>query len=166
MAVEIIVDGYNFIGKHGGLRGDLERSREGLIALLVQYRRRRGAAVTIVFDGQSSDGDFGYGAGRDGVQVIFSRHGETADDVIIRLAQELGNRAVIVSSDREVARAVRAAGGVALAIGEFESRIRASVSDASDEDPPDLPARTTEKRGNPRRRSKADRKKKARLDRL
>jgi predicted RNA-binding protein with PIN domain len=168
MAIEIIVDGYNFIGKQRGLRGDIEQARERLIADLARYHRAKDIAVTVVFDGTRAGWGGEHGEARAGVQVVFSAHGETADDVIARMAAELGNRAVVVSSDRAVARATLAAGGVALSISEFERRLHEALAppgadkDADEDDP----APRGDKRGNPRRRSKQERKKQARLHRL
>lgn len=169
MAIEVIVDGYNFIGKHGGLRGDVEGARARLIADLARYHRAKGVGVTVVFDGAGSDWSARHGAGQEGVQVLFSGSGETADDVIAQMAAELGNRAVVVSSDHAVARAALAAGAVALSIGEFERRLHAALGPAAadrdaEEEAADAPR--ADKRGNPRRRSKQERKKQARLHRL
>src|SRR3990172_5267736 len=128
MALQIIVDGYNFIGKQKGLRGDIEGRREELIRLLARYRVVKGYSVTVVFDGERSGGQDEHGEIREGVHVVFSRNGESADLVISRMAQELGNACIVVSSDREVARATQRSGGVAITISEFERRLMAAFS--------------------------------------
>jgi uncharacterized protein len=169
MALQIIVDGYNFIGKQKGLRGDIEGRRDELIRLLARYRAMKGYSVTVVFDGWRSGWPDEHGELREGIHVIFSRHGEKADQVIGRMARELGHACIAVSSDREVAQAVQQAGGVALRIGEFERRIWAAfegAGDLGDEDPDQPVVRSTHKRGNPRRLSKAERKKRQRLGKL
>lgn len=168
MAIEVIVDGYNFIGKHGGLRGDIEGARARLIADLAAYQRAKGIPVTVVFDGGGDRWGARHAEGRQGVRIVFSGAGETADDAIARLAAALGNRAVVVSSDRAVQRAALAAGGVALSISEFERRLRAAPAAAAEDKDADDAAepRGGAKRGNPRRRSKQERKKQARLHRM
>lgn len=169
MAIVILIDGYNLIGSRGGLHGKIERSRETLIAELIRYRQVKGFPLAVIFDGERSGDAHEGGERRGGIEIIYSRHGETADEVIRRMAQRLGNRSVVVSSDREVARAALSAGGVSISVGEFQRRLEAVL--AHDQGPPgerdeDDDNRPVEKRGNPRRRSKAERKKRSRLDRL
>jgi predicted RNA-binding protein with PIN domain len=166
--MRIIVDGYNFIGREKGLRGDLRGKRLKLIERLSAYRKTKGYSVTLVFDGGGGEG-LDAGDGRiDGVEVVFSR-GESADEVICRMAEVLKEGCTVVSSDREIQRRVRESGGISIYSGEFEARLK-SVLDPGDfrkdvEDPEDLP-RTTEKKGNPRRLSKAERRRQGRLRRL
>jgi uncharacterized protein len=169
MALQIIIDGYNFIGKQKGLRGDIEGRRDELIRLLARYRAVKGYSVTVVFDGWRSGWPDEHGELREGIHVIFSRHGEKADQVIGRMARKLGHACIAVSSDREVAQAVEQAGGVALRISEFERRLMAAfkgTEDLSDEDSEQPVIRQAHKRGNPRRLSKTERKKRQRLGKL
>lgn len=170
MALQIIVDGYNFIGNQKGLRGDIEGRREELIRLLARYQAVKGCSVTVVFDGERSGWPDEHGEIREGVHVVFSRHGESADLVISRMARELGNACIVVSSDREVARSTQRSGGVAITIGEFERRLWAAFSHSGQEAPGEAreepPAGTTQKGGNPRRLSKEERKKRLRLNKL
>ncbi len=73
-----------------------------------------GAEVTVVFDG--ADRMVGLPAAPRGVRVLFSRKGETADDLIRRLvrAEPAGRPVIVVSSDREVADGVRRHGAYPL----------------------------------------------------
>nr|WP_243726227.1 NYN domain-containing protein [Actinomadura rubrisoli] len=108
--VHLVVDGYN-VTKTG--YGDLplsdQRNRlmSGLGGLAAQTR----AEVTCVFDGADLDAPVPIGAPR-GVRVLFSRTGQTADELIGDLvrAEPPGRAVVVVSSDREVADAARRAG--------------------------------------------------------
>ncbi len=175
MATHLIVDGYNLIGHDGGLRGDLESRRAVLIRRLALYQRRRGHRVTVVFDGGRAGWSSEQEARIDGIRVIYSREGEPADDVIARLAEAEGAAVVVVSSDRAVQSAVRAADGVALSCGEFERKL-AEVGPADetrsvesdDKEAGDAVGWTkrTDKRGNPFRRSKSDRRKATKLKKL
>jgi len=162
------VDGYNVIGSQKGLRGDIERRREQLIDQLVRYRLRKGYPVTVVFDGWGSGWPDEHGELRDGIDIVFSRHGEKADTVIVRMAEELGSACLVVSSDREVARSVRAAGGIAVSVSEFEDRISQAENAASGAEgsAEEAPAIRSEKKGNPHRLSKKERKKRIRLNKL
>lgn len=166
MAIRIIVDGYNFIGRDKGLRGDIEGKREQLIGRLSGYYARKGHPVTVVFDGGRSGWPDEHGEVRGGIEVVFSRHGESADEVIIRMARDEGEGCLVVSSDQEVARRVRAAGAVSVGIGEFEERLFEAEKTDPGAEPEDEPAKPGVKKGNPRRLSKRERKKRLRLKKL
>ncbi len=165
--MRIIIDGYNFIGRQKGLRGDLEGKRTRLIEQLVAYRRIKGLSVTVVFDGSGKGEEERIG----GVEVIFSGYGESADEVIGRMAEMFREGCTIVSSDKAVQQRARQNGAVALYAGEFESRLLAALhqketpppKEALDEPEPPRPA---EKKGNPHKLSKAERRRQGRLKRL
>jgi predicted RNA-binding protein with PIN domain len=165
--MRIIIDGYNFIGRQKGLRGDLEGKRARLIEQLSAYRRIKGLPVIVVFDGSGK----GEADRTGGIEVIFSGYGESADDVIVRMAGELREGCTVVSSDRAVQEQVRRSGGVVLYAGEFEARLHAALyqqrepaskGERDEAEPP----RPTEKKGNPHKLSKAERRRQGRLKRL
>lgn len=166
--MQIIVDGYNFIGRQKGLRGDLEGKRARLIEQLTAYRRIKNLPVTVVFDGSGKGGAERTG----GVEVIFSGVGESADDVIVRMAEDLREGCTVVSSDRAVQDQIRRSGGVALYSGEFETRLHAALQQGGEPpskeplDEKEPPPRPAEKKGNPHKRSKAERRRQGRLKRL
>lgn len=169
MAIRIIVDGYNFIGSQKGLRGDIETRREELIRRLAAYRERKGYALTVVFDGWRSGWPMEHGELREGVDIVFSRHGEKADEVIVRMAEELGSACLVVSSDREVARLIRAAGAMAISVREFEDRLTRALNAGTGEgtgSETESEEHRIGKKGNPRRLSKQERKKRLRLNKL
>ncbi|MWK32910.1 RNA-binding protein [Actinomadura sp. J1-007] len=108
--VHLVVDGYNVTKSgYGELPLSDQRSRllSGLGGLAAQTR----AEVTCVFDGAELDAPVAIAAPR-GVRVLFSRPGQTADELIGELvrAEPHGRALVVVSSDREVADAARRAG--------------------------------------------------------
>jgi predicted RNA-binding protein with PIN domain len=110
----LLVDGYN-VTKTGYPTFTLEAQRARLLAGLGALAARTGAEVTVVFDGVDAAVPVAVPAPR-GVRLLFSRTGETADEVLRRLAHhEPGGRpVVVVSSDREVADGVRLAGAHAV----------------------------------------------------
>jgi predicted RNA-binding protein with PIN domain len=173
--MHMLIDGYNFIGRQKGLRGDLEAKRKKLLAEVSRYHRLKGYPVTVIFDGWRSGWESEHEERAGGISVIFSRKGERADAVIARLAQEMGNACLVVTSDREVQRAVRASGGTAIYSGEFEDRLKAALmgeamprSADKGEEEGDLieKPRFGVKKGNPFRRSKSERKRIAKLKKL
>lgn len=102
----LVVDGYN-VTKRGFAEMSLEQQRNRLVTGLGGVAAQTGAEVTVVFDG--AERVHGLPAPPRGVRVLFSRKGETADEVIRRLvrAEPPGRPIVVVSSDREVADGVR-----------------------------------------------------------
>jgi predicted RNA-binding protein with PIN domain len=109
--VHLVVDGYN-VTKTAYPDLPLETQRTRLVRGLAALAARSGAEVTCCFDGATISGRVPSASGR-GVRVLFSKPGETADELIRRLvrAEPAGRPVVVVSSDREVADGVRRAGG-------------------------------------------------------
>jgi len=168
VAIHIIIDGYNLIGSETGLGGNLEGKRNQLIRQLQQYQESKGYPITVVFDGWRSGWRHEVEDRSGGITVIFSQLGEKADRVIQRLAREMGRGCVVVTSDREVCGAAEASGAVAIYAGEFSAKLqnldRELFFEEEDEGLKDL--RVEEKRGNPRRLSKRERRRRERLKKL
>ena len=108
--VHLIVDGYN-VTKTGYPDLSLEKQRTRLLMGLSNLAARCGAEVTCCFDGAALEGRVPAVSAR-GVRVLFSKAGETADELIRRLvrAEPPGRPVCVVSSDREVADGVRRSG--------------------------------------------------------
>jgi len=109
-SVHLLVDGYN-VTKTGYGEQTLEVQRGRLLTGLGALAARTGAETTVVFDGVDRTSPLAVAAPR-GVRLLFSRTGETADDVLRRLvrAEPLGRPLVVVTSDRAVVDDVRADG--------------------------------------------------------
>jgi predicted RNA-binding protein with PIN domain len=148
-----LIDGYNVIRRDPDLRGQeiqsLEAGRRALVHLVAALARRGGDEFTIVFDG-ARRGATPTPAGR--VTVLFSRPPETADDVVIRLAGQWRERAIVVTSDRTIQQAAHRARCAVLRADEFVLRMRAGPEPMGDGDA--FEERSLPKRGNPRRSSK------------
>jgi len=169
MATHLLVDGYNLLGsaEMGGATGGrrLEAAREALLRDLAGYRQRRGHAITVVFDGWQG----GLGAEQhefqSGLEVVYSRRGERADQVIQRLARLYGRDCAVVSSDHEVINVARVAGAFVMGSAEFRAKLKGRHSDVPavafkelDRGDDGAGKRTKEKRGNPRKLPKSQRK--------
>ena len=110
----LMVDGYNVTkGGFGDLSLEVQRGR--LLAGLAALAARTGVEVTVVFDGAERVAPLAVPAPR-GVRLLFSRPGETADEVLRTLARHEpeGRPVVVVSTDREVADGVRRSGARAV----------------------------------------------------
>lgn len=172
MSTHIIIDGYNLIGVKTGLRGDIESRRTELIDLLSRYKNIKGYSITVVFDGWQGGQAM---EGRDkinGIDIIYSRRGEKADEVIKRLVLERGS-CIVVSSDREIASFADSKGGAAITSGVFYKKIEEAVRPKDKRVPvyfdekEDVEEETRAiKKGNPRRPSKLERKKRLRFNKL
>jgi predicted RNA-binding protein with PIN domain len=172
MTRHVIVDGYNLLGKRGQVGPESEMAREYLLRDLMAYGQRKGHPITVVFDGWRQGQGTEHHEHRAGVQVVYSKKGERADQVIQRLASEFGRECAVVSSDREVADFAKAQGAFVIGAGEFEARLRegapvgtrmAFIPSRRVLDKDDLLERHREKKGNPRKLPKAQRKRKREL---
>src|SRR5512147_387169 len=114
MPTHLIIDGYNVLGRLGTLSGHMESAREFLLRDLAAYRHRKNHPVTVVFDGWQQGQPMEGREHRAGVEVIYSKRGERADQVIQRLAREYGVDCAVVSSDQEVARSARVSGAMVI----------------------------------------------------
>lgn len=111
--VHVVVDGYN-VTKSGYGALPLEAQRQRLTTGLASLAAQSSAEVTCCFDG-AEVGPVPTATPR-GVRVLFSRAGESADELIGRLvrAEPPGRPVVVVSSDREVADGASRAGARAV----------------------------------------------------
>jgi predicted RNA-binding protein with PIN domain len=118
----LIVDGYN-VTKRGYGDMSLEQQRSRLVSALGGIAAQTGAEVTVVFDG--AERMIGLPPAPRGVRVLFSRKGETADELIRRLvrAEPAGRPVTVISSDREVADGVRRHGAYPLASDTLLKRL-------------------------------------------
>ncbi|KAF4406496.1 RNA-binding protein [Streptomyces lycii] len=106
----LVVDGYN-VTKTGYPTMPLEKQRLRLLGGLAVLAAQTGAEMTCVFDGAELAAPVLLAPPR-GVRVLFSKPGQTADELIRRLvrAEPPGRPVVVVSADREVADGVARAG--------------------------------------------------------
>jgi predicted RNA-binding protein with PIN domain len=169
--MHLIVDGYNVIRQSPRLQFldimDLQAGREALLELLAHYRRRSHHQITVVFDGWQR-GDLKESRDRyEGILVIYSRRGERADEVMKRLLIQERQRALVVTSDREIQVCAEQAKAAWINAGEFESSHLHDPEGAADPDAEeDSGARCTHKKGPARRLSKRLRQRQQRLKKL
>jgi uncharacterized protein len=122
--MDLIIDGYNLIANNQGLNGSLEQKRNRLIQQLLAYQRRKAFNLVVVFDGWRAGQVWETKEQRDAITIVYSRLGEKADGVIVRMAREKGSGSVVITSDREIRRAVERFGAVAIYAGEFNAILR------------------------------------------
>lgn len=176
--MHIIVDGYNLIRQSDVLRAHerqgLEAGRKALVHMLAGYRRAMGHRITVVFDGWLGGPPQEERDREAGIDIIYSRRGEKADEVIKRLARQRTEESMVVTSDRPVMDAAIRAGVTAIASREFEERVRRARSSLTqapavrgkDDDGDDPSPRGTKKKGPSRRTSKRERMKQRGMEKL
>ena len=125
MAVKILIDGYNLLNicPFYDPKIPFEKSRSQLITLLSQYKRSRGIPITIVFDGHLTGQEKEQKFRESGIEILFSRKGETADSVLLRWARREGAQWLIVTSDISLSMAVEAAGSSVVSSQSFFLKI-------------------------------------------
>jgi len=175
MPLEIIIDGYNFIRQSYSLKRidaqNLEQGREALLERLTAYHQVRGHPITVVFDGWGGFNLSSTRTGHEGITVVFTAQGQTADEWIV--ARVGGVRyGAVVTSDREIQQYAERAGLVAIPSLEFERRMEVALRGDTDGDTMDeeeweeeefAPAK---RKGSAWQLSKKEKKRRAILDKL
>ena len=127
----VIVDGYNVIHAWPQLKlllGDasLEAARDKLIERLSVFGMVVGADVTVVFDAHHSTARTNNEELIEGVHVLFTRKGHSADHAIERIAYDAsqsGDAITVATSDRFQRDLVRGMGGAVISAPELERRV-------------------------------------------
>lgn len=121
----LLVDGYNVINAWNNLLSttvNLEHARDKLIDLLSGYGAYRGLQVRLVFDAQKVQNAMTTEEERQGIMIVYTREGLTADSYIERLAYQLvrqGERVYVVTSDAAEQMAVLGAGAYRISCREL-----------------------------------------------
>ncbi|HMK65573.1 MAG TPA: NYN domain-containing protein, partial [Thermodesulfobacteriota bacterium] len=123
MAFHIIIDGYNLIRNYPPLSrveaADFAQGRNFLLEWLAEYKRESKNAVTVIFDGGKGGELLEERSIYKGIKVLYSRWGQTADDLIKRLSAHEGEKAMVVSSDRDLCYSCRSFKATTIRSEEF-----------------------------------------------
>jgi predicted RNA-binding protein with PIN domain len=127
----VIVDGYNVIHAWPQLKrllgeASLEAARDRLIERLSVFGMVVGAEVTVVFDAHHSTARSNSQETVEGVHVVFTRKGHSADHVIERIAYAAaqgGDVITVATTDRTQGDLVRGMGGAVISALELERRV-------------------------------------------
>ena len=134
MPVPVVVDGYNLLYALGESPSAPARSR--LVTDLGRWARARQHPVVLVFDAWAGGAREAREEVRGPVTVHFTRHGERADQFIVRWVAT-HHEAVVVTSDREVQQGARRRGAAVLGADAFAQRLLAVVDPEAE--PPEVP---------------------------
>jgi uncharacterized protein len=173
MSIHIIIDGYNLIRQSAILSAldqqDIMLGREALVDTLAAYRKKKPHRITVVFDGSRSPLFSQRRDRQKGISIRFSRKGESADDVIKRMARKEREKALVVSSDKEIVNSAAASGAATISAPRFEEKIEMTATIALQlEDVEDSPGwvPTTKKKGPSRRLPKKKRRNRMKIKKL
>ena len=127
------MDGYSLLHSWPELAPGKPRhsaiAREELINRLTQYRDACGTPITIIFDGAS--GPVVEFPSTPEVEIIYSRTGQTADQIIERVTHHLGSygEVLVVTDDLAERDTVSSAGAMTSSCMNFIKTINNAVSD-------------------------------------
>ena len=125
----IMVDGYSLLHAWPELSEGRARhsaaAREALIAMLTQYQDSAGTPVTVVFDGSGAPPGTPKHANQEAIEVLFSRDGRSADDLIERATHRLlaYGEVLVVTNDYAERDTVTGFGGLAVSCEVFIAQI-------------------------------------------
>lgn len=134
----LIVDGYNIMNGWPELAAlkeqSLEHARDKLVEIMGNFQALMGNRVVVVFDAHLVKGSAGNREHVGGVEVIFSREGETADSVIERLVGQLPPEAVVsvATSDWAEQRVVMGKGALRLSARELYRMVQLVTAEAKE----------------------------------
>lgn len=127
MSLHIVIDGYNLIRQSRQFsaldRQDLQRGREALIEALAAYKKIKGYAITVVFDGAQAPLHMHRRDFSRGIELRYSNPRELADTVIKRLAAREKQKLLVVTSDNDIVRYAQSMGAAVIPSAEFEERL-------------------------------------------
>ncbi len=130
MSDRLIVGRYNIIHAWPPLKAlmnqSLEAARDKLVDRMAVYAQVTGADVTVVFDAHRTQSMANAEESNQGVRVIYTRKGHSADHAIERLAYtvtDAGDMLTVATSDGFQRDLVRGMGGAVISATELERRV-------------------------------------------
>ena len=137
--VRILVDGYSLLHNWPELaRGKPRHSaaaREELIHILTQYRDATSTPITIFFDGGGAPAGTPKHESTRTVEVLFSKAGQTADDMIERAAHRFQpyGEVLAVTDDHAERDTVIALGGSVSSCLNFITVVESALNDLAED---------------------------------
>lgn len=125
----LFVDGYNIINSWQRLKAikdvDFEGARDKLIDILAEYKHYSEIEIILVFDAHLVTGNMGTVTVRNGLEVVYTKEGETADHYIERKLDEIGKirKVRVATSDWIEQQIILGRGGTRISARELEIEI-------------------------------------------
>lgn len=125
----LFVDGYNIINSWERFsklkKGHLEEARNELIEIMTEYKHYSGIEIIIVFDAHLVKGNSGTKENHNGLEIIYTKENETADQYIEKKLDEIGRikRVRVATSDWMEQQIILGRGGTRISARELEVEI-------------------------------------------
>lgn len=135
--VRILVDGFSLLHNWPELAAGRARhsvtARDALVQQLTAYSDATGVPVTVVFDGRSQPDEPSAESATPGIEVLYTRSGQTADQVIERLAVLFRpyGEVLAITDDHAERDTVLAAGGAVSDCRSFICRLQGELEEMS-----------------------------------
>jgi predicted RNA-binding protein with PIN domain len=133
--VRILVDGYSLLHNWPELAPGKARhsatAREELIHRLTQYHDACGTPITIIFDGADVAGTRAATVSTPEVEVLYSRTGQTADQMIERVVHRLSpsGEVLVVTDDAAERDTVQGSGGQISSCANFIQAVQTALAE-------------------------------------
>jgi len=137
--VRILVDGYSLLHSWPDLAPGQPRhsatAREELINRLTLYQDATSTPITVFFDGAGPRSGSPPASAHAQVEVLYSRAGQTADQMIERVAHRFNpyGEVLVVTDDHAERDTVISVGGLASGCANFIQTVQNTLADLSDE---------------------------------
>ncbi len=168
--MHLVIDGYNLLHLSRSLSHlnaiQLQRERDRLVDQLSVYRQTRNCEITVVFDGWESGWPSEKREKKKGIELIFSKLGEKADEVIKRLVKQKGGGAVVITSDREIRIYAERMAVAVIPSDRFLEKLEAPRFSSEEDFEPDEEETGMNKKGPSRRLSKKEKRARTALKKL
>jgi uncharacterized protein len=137
--VRILIDGYSLLHSWPEIAPGKPRysaaARDELVHQLTLYRDAVGTPITIVFDGANPDIHLSTAESTPEVEILYSRAGQTADDIIERVAHRMSSygEVLAVTDDNAERDTVLSVGGMASSCMNFIQTVETALAELQDE---------------------------------
>jgi hypothetical protein len=131
----ILIDGYSLLHSWPELAPREPRhsaaARDELLHVLRRYSDAIGTPVTVVFDGAGHRGSRSQNESDESVEVLFSRSGQTADQIIERVTHRMKpfGEVLVVTDDYAERDTVISMGGFASSCEQFVQTMQSALHD-------------------------------------
>jgi predicted RNA-binding protein with PIN domain len=168
--MHLIIDGYNLLHADRTLVPlnpiQLQRERDRLVDQLSAYRALRQMEITVVFDGWQGGWSTEKRDRKKGIELVFSKLGEKADEVIKRLVREKGAGVTVISSDRELSRYAEKMAVAAVPSDQFKEKMEKALAKGEKDFQTEEETRGEKKKGPSRMLSKKEKRMRSALKKL
>jgi predicted RNA-binding protein with PIN domain len=137
--VRILIDGYSLLHAWRALAPrhapHSAGARDALIGVLTRFQDTTGTPVTLFFDGQGAPAGVPRPISTPRLEILYSRAGQTADDLIERVTYRLRpyGEVLVVTDDLVERDTVIGLGGMAQSCDSFISQVTATLGELAED---------------------------------